>query len=272
MKLLDGKILSNEIYLELQKKIYTFAVILVGNKEDSKLYVKMKKNKCIKMGINVKIFDYPENPDIKKIKEKIIELNNDSEIKGIMVQLPLPKSIKEHTRNILDTIDHKKDVDGLTSYSMGKLALNDNNCFKSCTPLGIIEMLKRYRIKIEGENVVIIGKSQIVGLPLSLMFSNLDATVTLCHIKTKNLKKITKTADILVVCCGDPQFIKKDHIKSSVTIIDVGINVIYDYEGNKKVVGDVDFEDVKEKAGAITPVPGGVGPMTICMLIKQILE
>ena len=270
--LLDGKSLANEIYLELHKYKHKFAVILVGNNENSKLYVKMKKNRCSKMNIDAIIYNYDENINIKEIINKIMSLNNDPEIKGIMVQLPLPKLIRKYTREILDTIDHTKDVDGLTSHSMGKLALNDSSCFKSCTPLGIIEMLQRYNIKIEGENVVIIGKSQIVGMPLSLMFSNLDATVTLCHIKTKNLKTITNTADILVVCCGDPQFIKKDYIKTGATIIDVGINIIYDYEGNKKVVGDVDFEDIKEKAGAITPVPGGVGPMTICMLIKQILQ
>lgn len=271
MKLLDGRKLSNNIYSSLVKRDNVkLAVIIVGNKEDSKLYVKMKKNMCNKMGIDVHVEQVDEDNDQNKIKEIIKIFNNDSSITGIMVQLPLPKNLESYSREILDTINPRKDVDGLTSHSMGKLALNVCE-YIPCTPAGIIELLKHNNIKIEGEDVVIIGKSNIVGLPLSLMLSNLDATVSLCHIKTKNIKNITKNADILIVCCGCPKLITKDHIKKGAIIIDVGINVSYE-ENKKKIVGDVDFDSVKDIAGGITPVPGGVGPMTICMLIKQLLQ
>lgn len=277
MFLLDGKHVSQHCYQNIAKMISDntrqckLVVILVGNKEDSKVYVNMKKRKCCEYGIDVDVIHYEKDTSKDTIINSINQYNNDSSVTGLMVQLPLPPHLQEDTRDILDTIVPTKDVDGLTSYNMGKICLNHEDTFYQCTPLGILELLKYYQIPIEGSDVVIVGKSQIVGLPLSIMLSNLDATVSLCHIKTKDLKSYTQKADILVVCCGVPKLITADHIKEGVTIIDVGINVIGQTStGKRKICGDVDFEDVKDKVNAITPVPGGVGPMTICMLIKQI--
>jgi len=277
MLLLDGKEVSKSIYQYIKDSKITrrlkLVVILVGDKEDSKVYVNMKQRKCQEYDIDVDVINYEKDTSKETIINAIKQYNNDSSVNGLMVQLPLPPYLQEYTREILDNIEPKKDVDGLTSNNMGKICLNHENTFYQCTPLGIIELLNYYNIQIEGSDVVIVGKSQIVGLPLSIMLSNLDATVSLCHIKTKDLKSYTQKADILIVCCGVPKLITTEHIKEGVTIIDVGINVIGQTStGKRKICGDVDFEGVKDKVGAITPVPGGVGPMTICMLIKQILN
>lgn len=277
MLLLDGKRVSKSIYQYIKDSKITrrlkLVVILVGDKEDSKVYVNMKQRKCQEYDIDVDVINYEKDTSKETIIDSIIKYNNDSSINGLMVQLPLPSDLQKYTREILDNIDPRKDVDGLTSNNMGKICLNHENTFYQCTPLGILELLNYYNIPIEGSDVVIVGKSQIVGLPLSIMLSNLDATVSLCHIKTKDLKSYTQKADILIVCCGVPKLITAEHIKEGVTIIDVGINVIGQTStGKRKICGDVDFEDVKDKVGAITPVPGGVGPMTICMLIKQIIN
>lgn len=277
MILIDGKKVSNSIYkyiesknLENRKKL---VVILVGDKEDSKVYVNMKQKKCIQYNIDVDLKHFDKDTDKNIILDYIEKCNQDNSVTSLMVQLPLPAQLQQYTRDILDTIDPNKDVDGLTSHNMGKLCLNHGKTFYQCTPLGIIELLNYYNIPIEGSDVVIVGKSQIVGLPLSIMLSNLDATVSLCHIKTKDLRSYTRKADILIVCCGVPKLINSDYIKEGVTIIDVGINVIgHTSTGKRKICGDVDFENVKEKVHAITPVPGGVGPMTICMLVKQIID
>ena len=275
MFLLDGKHVSQLHYQRIKETIdnnkFKLIVILVGDKADSKVYVDMKRKKCIEYNIEVELINFEKDTCKDSIIECIQKYNSDVDTTGIMVQLPLPIHLQESTREILDTIDFNKDVDGLTSSNMGKLCLNHENVFYQCTPLGVLELLKYYKIPIEGADVVIVGKSQIVGLPLSIMLSNLDATVSLCHIKTKDLKDYTQKADILIVCCGVPKLITDDHIKKGVTIIDVGINVIGQTStGKRKICGDVDFEGVKDKVHAITPVPGGVGPMTICMLIKQI--
>ena len=277
MFLLDGKHVSQHCYqniAEMRKDNTSqlkLVVILVGDKEDSKVYVNMKKRKCREYGIDVDLIHFECDTLKEVIIDSIQQFNSDDSVSGLMVQLPLPEHLQEDTRDILDTINPTKDVDGLTSYNMGKICLNRNNTYYQCTPLGILELLNYYQIPIEGSDVVIVGKSQIVGLPLSIMLSNLDATISLCHIKTKDLKSYTQKADILVVCCGVPKLITTDYIKEGVTIIDVGINVIgQTSSGKRKICGDVDFEGVKDKVNAITPVPGGVGPMTICMLIKQI--
>ena len=277
MILLDGKHVSQSFYQRIKELSMDntpelkLVVILVGDKEDSKVYVNMKKRKCREYGIDVDLIHFESDTLKEVIIDSIQQYNNDSAVTGLMVQLPLPEQLQEDTREILDNIDPSKDVDGLTSSNMGKICLNRDDTYYQCTPLGILELLKYYEIPIEGSDVVIVGKSQIVGLPLSIMLSNLDATVSLCHIKTKDLKSYTQKADILVVCCGVPKLITEDHIKEGVTIIDVGINVIGQSKSGKRIIcGDVDFEGVKDKVKAITPVPGGVGPMTICMLIKQI--
>ena len=275
MKIIDGKEVSNYICEDLKNKIKTLnkhpclAVIVVGHRKDSIAYVGMKKKKCIELGISSTILKLSELVTQAELLAKIEELNNDDSIDGILVQLPLPDHIDKNL--ILESINVEKDVDGFHYSNMGKLAINTNPSFYPCTPLGVIELFKYYNIDLEGKNVVIIGKSNIVGLPLSLLLMHKEATVTVCHIKTKNIKDITRKADILISACGQPQMIKKDWIKDNVDIIDIGISPIKDDTKKKgySLVGDIDFEDVKEKVNYITPVPGGVGPMTVAMLMKQ---
>lgn len=272
MIILDGRKVSEELYKEIKidtvkKKI---CIILIGNNEDSIVYVNMKKKKCLKYNIETEII-HIENIDYKQLIQIINDKNIDKNIDGIMVQLPLPNNLKKYSQLILDTILYSKDIDGLTSNSIGKLAMNYNPKFKCCTPYGIIKLLNYYNIEIKGSNITIVGYSNIVGKPLSLMLSNMGGTVSVCTIDTKNIKEITKTADILITCCGCPKLINQYYIKNDVIIIDVGINI--SYKDNKKIItGDVDFESVKNKVKAITPVPGGVGPMTIYSLINQILN
>lgn len=271
MKLLDGRKISQQICDEIKKEIKErnitpgLGVILVGDRPDSLKYVKMKQKKCEELSIKQKLIRLSEVVTTERVIEELEKLNRDDEIHGILVQLPLPKGLD--TCLILTKIDPKKDVDGLHHRTIGKMTLNRNLTFYPCTPRGCVELLKRYEIPIEGKNVVVIGKSNIVGLPLSIMFMNMDSTVSVCHHKTENIKYYTSNADILIVACGVPKLVKSDWIKQDSTIIDVGINIV-----DGKVIGDVDFEDVKEKVGFISPVPGGAGPMTISILMKQILE
>ena len=194
-------------------------------------------------------------------------MNNNSKIHGILVQLPLPDNLKEYESKILNTISVNKDVDGFHIINAGKLFLNRERQFVPCTPLGCMELLDHYHIDIEGLNTVIIGSSNIVGLPLSIMLLQRGATVTICHIKTKDVKEHTKKADLVISCCGVPHLVKNDWLKEGVVVIDIGTNTL-----DGKLVGDVDFLSVKDKCKYITPVPGGVGPMTIAMLLKQVVE
>lgn len=287
MFIIDGKEVSNKIKTELKtiidKENLTpgLGIILVGEREDSKVYVNMKKKACNKLGIRNIDFKLDEDVSETELIKTVESMNNNDSIHGILIQLPLPKHI--NTQNVLSKVSIEKDVDGFHAQSMGNLAINNNNVkyFSPCTPEGCMELLRRYKINVEGKNVVVIGKSTIVGLPLSLMLMNNDATVTVCHIKTKNLKNHTKNADILFCACGVPHLINKEYLKKDVVIIDVGINKIpiVDIDvsdGEKttktKIVGDVDFEDVKDIVSGITPVPGGVGPMTIATLLKHTVE
>ena len=278
MKILDGKLVSANIYKNLQEKIVTLdtqpslSVIIVGNRPDSKTYVRMKEKKCGELGIKSKIINLNENVTTNEVILELEKLNNDSSVHGILVQLPLPDHIDK--KRILDSVDKNKDVDGFNIFNMGALALNREPNFYPCTPLGCIEILNFYNIEVEGKHVVVIGKSQIVGLPLSLMLMNLGATVSICDDKTIDITEITKTADILFVACGCPGLVKRDWVKEGVIIVDIGINKIDDQTIAKgyRIVGDVDFEGVKEKASLITPVPGGVGPMTIAMLMTQTVK
>ena len=275
MKIIDGKEVSNYIYKDLKSKIKSLTrqpylvVIIVGERKDSLSYVNMKHKKCLELGIKSKLIKFNESIQHSDLLLKIHELNNDKNVDGILVQLPLPKHI--YKTEILNSININKDVDGFHYSNIGKLTLNTNPLFYPCTPLGVIELFNYYNINLEGKNVIVIGKSNIVGLPLSLLLMHKDASVTVCHIKTKNIKEITRTADILISACGNPQMIKKDWIKDNVDIIDIGISSIKDETTKKgyKLVGDVDFESVKNKVNYITPVPGGVGPMTVAMLMKQ---
>ena len=279
MKLLDGKVISNEIYTELKKDIENLneapglTVILVGNRKDSETYVNMKHKKCLELGIKSDIIKYNiEDVTTSILCNKIEELNSDKSIHGILIQLPLPDHLD--TELILSTVALQKDVDGFHFENIGRLATNKNPLFKPCTPDGCIELLSRYNISVSGKKVVVLGRSAIVGLPLSLMLLYLNATVTICHSGTVNIEEETRNADIIIAACGRSRMVKKDWVKPDAVIIDIGINSIDDLSKKRgyRLVGDVDFEDVKDIVSHITPVPGGVGPMTIAMLMKHTVE
>lgn len=270
MEIINGKEIASEIRENLKEEIAEkglkpgLAIIMVGNNPASEIYVRNKRKACAEIGIKEELYQYDENVSEKELINCIIKLNNDENINGIMVQSPLPSHLDED--KIMNYIVPKKDVDGFGISSLGYLASNEEK-FISATPYGIIKLLEYKNIAIEGKNVVIIGRSKIVGRPLALALLNRNATVTITHSKTKNLREITKTADILIVAIGKAKFIIGNDIKDGAVVIDVGINRI-----DGKVVGDVDFESCSEKASYITPVPGGVGPMTIAMLLTNVVE
>lgn len=271
MQILDGKALGKEIQEEVRLEVEKLskrphlAVILAGEDAASKVYVNTKNKTCERLGIKSTVINLPETISETNLIEKIRELNNNSDITAILVQLPLPKHINEE--NCIKEISPLKDVDGFTPENLGALIRGKEPTVYPCTPFGIITLLKRNNIKISGKHAVVIGRSNIVGKPVSLMLLKENATVTMCHSKTENLSEITKTADILVSATGK-RIITKDMVKNGAVVIDVGI--IRNEEG--KLEGDVDFEQVKETASYITPVPGGVGPMTIATLMKNTLE
>ena len=279
MNKIDGKHLSTEIYTDLEKKIKEIknqynvvpglSIVLIGSNADSVIYVNMKKKACKKLGIHSEIVKFSENTKQEKVIKCIDNLNKSNKIHGIIIQLPLPKHLDEF--KILSLIDIHKDVDGFHQTNMYKLLLNQSPLFFPCTPDGCLYILKKMEVEISGKNIVLIGTSRIVGLPLALMLMHNEATVTLCHIKTKNIKEHTRNADILIVACGQAEMVKKDWIKKDVIILDVGINRIMK-DNTYKIVGDVDYEDVKDTVSAITPVPGGIGPMTVAMLMKHTVD
>lgn len=273
MTIIDGKKVSQDIKAELKTRVDELkikckgcglAVIIVGEDPASKVYVRNKIIACHE--VSIESFHYELAADVKEeeIINLIHRLNSDSAVNGILVQLPLPKGFNE--RKILACIDPAKDVDGFSAYQMGKLVLGEP-CFPSCTPRGVIELLKAYNIEICGKNAVVIGRSNTVGKPMALMLLKENATVTVCHSKTTNLKEITQKADILVVAIGRGKFVTADMVRSGAVVIDVGMNRI-----DGKLCGDVDFENVKDKCSFITPVPGGVGPMTVTMLMKNTVD
>ena len=271
--ILDGKKLSNDIKNNLKNLLNKYdnkpglAIILVGDKSDSEIYVRMKKKACKYVGINNFDYHYDENISENIIIDKIQELNNNNDINGILVQLPLPKHLNKD--KILNSIRIDKDIDGFHESNVGKLTLNKNSLCP-CTPLGVIKLLDHYTIELKSKHIVVIGKSNIVGLPLSLLLLHREATVTICHSNTINLSSITKNADILISACGQPEMITRDYIKDNVIIVDIGINrVECNNDKGYKIVGDVNFTDVLDKCQAITPVPGGIGPMTIAMLLEN---
>ena len=273
-KIIDGKAISTEIKDELKEKVVALtaegkkiclAVIQVGNDPASTVYVGNKKKACAYIGIESRSFELPEETTEEELLELIRKLNADDTVNGILVQLPLPEQIDED--KVIRTISYKKDVDGFHPQSVGALSIGQPG-FVSCTPAGIIELLKRSDIEIDGKECVIIGRSNIVGKPMALLFLRENGTVTVCHSHTKDIKEVTKRADILVVAIGKAKMIDASYIKEGAVVIDVGM----DRDENGKLCGDVDFESVKDKASAITPVPGGVGPMTITMLMKNCVE
>lgn len=268
MSNIDGKIISTEIKEELKAEIKTYmikpclAVIQIGNDEASNVYISAKQKACSEVGIYLKHIKFDENSREIEIINKIIELNNDEYVHGILLQLPIPEKFNEE--KLINYISRNKDVDGLTDINVGKL-INNKKCLVSCTPQGIIKLLEESGVSIPGKNVVIVGRSKLVGKPLISLFLNNDATVTVCHSKTNNLKEFTKNADILVVAVGKKHLITEDMVKKDSVVIDVGINRI-----DGKLYGDVDYENVKNKVSLITPVPGGVGPMTVAMLLCNV--
>ena len=241
------------------------AVILVGEDPASKVYVANKKKACEYIGINSFEYKLPEETTEEEVIELINKLNNDNTVSGILCQLPVPKHINEDA--IINAIDPKKDVDAFHPINVGKI-MTGNYDFVPCTPAGVMELIKESGIDVTGKECVVVGRSNIVGKPMSMLLLHQNGTVTVCHSKTKDLKAKTKSADILVAAVGIPNFITGDMIKEGAVVIDVGINRI----APKTLVGDVEFETAKEVAGAITPVPGGVGPMTIAMLMKNTLK
>lgn len=276
--ILDGRQVKEEvlknirteinILKEEKKRIPGLAVILVGDNQASHTYVKNKEKACTELGIYSEIYKLPNETKENKLVNLITDLNKKENIDGILVQLPLPSHIK--SENVISFLDPNKDVDGLHPSNMGKLISGDA-ILKPCTPQGIIEILKYYSIDIYGKNAVIIGRSILVGKPLSLLLLLENATVTIVHSKTKNIINITKRADILISCTGKAKLVTKEWVNKDTVVIDVGINKIIE-NGTPKIVGDVDFESVKEACKAITPVPGGVGLVTVAMLMKNTLE
>ena len=280
--ILNGKHIADRILDNIKKEITilgrkpVLAVITAGNNKSSELYIKKKEDACKMVGIDCKIYKLSENTTNHEMILLIEQLNSKSWINGILIQLPLPIELDHlFDENILSKIQYNKDVDGFHSKNIGELAmLNRNPTFTPCTPLGCMHILKEYNICLEGSHVVVIGNSNIVGLPLSLLLLKNNATVTVCNKNTLDIKKHTKIADIIISACGQPLMIKSDWIKKGSIIIDIGINYIEDKskKSGHRLVGDVDFHDVKDKVYAITPVPGGVGPMTVAMLLSNTLK
>ena len=270
--ILDGretaKKITEKLRLEVEKLDVkpTLAVIIIGCNPASKVYVKNKEKKALEIGFNSIVIELDENITKDELEKTIKELNEDKNVNGILLQLPLPKHLNE--KDFLDLIDPKKDVDGFSSYNSGKLLKNDSPYAIPCTPKGIIRLLDEYNIDIEGRVSTVIGRSNIVGKPVSILLLNRNSTVIMTHTKTKNLEHFTKSADILICAAGKKEMIKKEMIKENAVIIDVGIT--RDIDGRLK--GDVDFDDTKDKALYITPVPGGIGPMTIAMLMENTYE
>lgn len=273
-KIIDGKAISAEIKEELKEKVaeykkqgveITLAVVKVGNDPASAVYVRNKEKACEYVGITSRTLALPEETTEEELLKVVNDLNEDKAVNGILVQLPLPKHIDES--KVLLAIDSNKDVDGFHPVNVGKMVIGEKT-FLPCTPAGIIEMLKRTDVEISGKECVVIGRSNIVGKPMSMLMLKENATVTIAHSRTKDLKEVTKRADILIAAIGKAKFVTADYVKEGAVIIDVGM----DRDENGKLCGDVDFDSVSQVASAITPVPGGVGPMTVTMLLVNCLR
>ncbi|MCX6157129.1 MAG: bifunctional methylenetetrahydrofolate dehydrogenase/methenyltetrahydrofolate cyclohydrolase FolD [Ignavibacteriae bacterium] len=282
-KIIDGKDISSKIKDEVREEtkkllferniIPGLAFIIVGENVASKVYVKSKGKACEEIGFHSVTKSLPETTTETDLLRIIHEFNNDKSIHGVLVQLPLPKHINE--QKIIEAIDYKKDVDGFHPQNVGRLSIGQK-CFIPCTPYGIVEMIKRSKVDTNGKNVVVIGRSNIVGKPMASLFlrKDLNSTVTICHSATKDIKAFTLQADILIAAIGKPEFVKGDMIKEDSVIIDVGINRVDDNTVPKgyRLTGDVDYNSCFGKVSKITPVPGGVGPMTIAMLMRNTLD
>lgn len=273
-QIIDGKLVADKLRHQYRQKVTTLinqglqpglAVILVGDNPASQIYIKNKINSCKEIGCQSFLYNLPYDTSENQLLDLIYSLNTNKAIHGILVQLPLPPHL--NTRNILSAINHQKDIDGFSAYHIGSLSYGTPTIIP-CTPAGIMTLLKFYKINVTGKHAVIIGRSNIVGKPLALLLLAAGATITICHSQTKHLNEHTKRADIIAVAVGQPHFLKAHMIKSESIIIDIGIN--RDEKG--KICGDVDFTNIYQKASWITPVPGGVGPMTIAMLLRNTIN
>lgn len=273
-ELINGKEVAKKIRKELKKEVADLkenginpklAVIMVGNDPGSTVYVRNKSKACEKVGIEFEEFLFEDNVTEQELFQLIEKLNNDSTVNGILLQSPLPKHID--VNKAFRTISPEKDVDGFNPINVGNLTIGED-AFISCTPYGVIKMFEEYNIELEGKNAVILGRSNIVGKPMIQCMLNKNATVTVCHSRTKNIEEITRNADIVISAIGKPKFVKGNMIKDGSVVIDVGINRLED----GSIVGDVDFDEVSKKTSYITPVPGGVGPMTIAMLLNNVVK
>ena len=272
--LLDGKDSAKQIKLDIKREVEELktkygktpkiAIVLVGSNSASEIYVRNKIKAASFVGMEHELINLDESIAMEELLSVVERLNNDDTVNGIIVQLPLPKHLDEHT--VINHISNKKDADGFGLENKGKL-FSGLDCFKPATPLGIMYLLERYNIDIEGKMAVVVGRSNIVGKPMALMLLEKNATVTIAHSRTKNLQEVTKNADILVVAVGKAKFITENMVKDGAVVIDVGINRV-----DGALYGDVDFDNVVNKASYITPVPGGVGPLTIAMLLKNTVE
>lgn len=274
MTIIDGKALAQEIRNDLKLEVQELkekginpklAVIMLGEDKASAVYVRNKSKACNELGIEFEEFIKGNETTQKELIDLIDELNKREDIHGILLQSPIPKNLD--IREAFNRIDSKKDVDGFNPINVGKLAIGED-CFISCTPYGVIKMLEAYNIEIEGKRAVVIGRSNIVGKPVAQCLLNKNATVTICHSKTRNIAEVVREADIVIAALGKPKFVTEDMIKDGAVVIDVGIN----RNSAGKLEGDVDFENVSKKASYITPVPGGVGPMTIAMLMNNVVK
>lgn len=273
-QIIDGKVISTQIKDELKEKVAALkehgivpclAVIQVGQDPASSVYVNNKKKACTYIGIDSRAYELPESVSQTELMELIETLNRDESVNGILVQLPLPKHIDKNA--VIQVISPAKDVDGFHPETVGNMCIGTDG-FLPCTPAGVIQLLKRSGIEIAGKECVVVGRSNIVGKPMAMLLLRENGTVTIAHSKTKNLKEVTKRADILVAAVGKPKFITGEYVKEGAVVIDVGIH----RNENNKLCGDVDFDDVVQKVSAITPVPGGVGPMTIAMLMDNCVK
>lgn len=274
MELINGKEVAKKVRKDLKSEVIKLkenginpklAVIMVGNDPGSTVYVRNKSKACQKVGIEFEEFLYEENLSESELLDVIKKLNEDSSINGILLQSPVPKHID--INKAFRTIAPEKDVDGFNPVNVGNLTIGED-AFISCTPYGVIRMFEEYNIELEGKNAVILGRSNIVGKPMIQCMLNKNATVTVCHSRTNNIEEITKNADIIISAIGKPKFLKENMVKDGAVVIDVGINRLDD----GSIVGDVDFDEVSKKASYITPVPGGVGPMTIAMLLNNVVK
>ena len=272
MTIIDGKMLSDKILKEIEEEHSEWqtgvgrkaglAVIIVGENPASQIYVRNKIRACERVGFHSETIRLDEHITEENLLLEIEKLNNDNNIDGILVQLPIPKHINE--LKVINAISAEKDVDGFHTTNIGKMMIGDETGFLPCTPAGVIQMFEEYNIDLEGKDVLVIGQSNIVGKPMTLLLINKRATVQVCNSKTKNLPEKLQKADVVVAAAGSPKLVKGSDVKEGVVVIDIGINRV-----DGKICGDVDFEEVSQKASYITPVPGGVGPMTIAMLIKN---